>query len=689
MKKIAFIIFITFCISNIYAQQDSLKTLSLEEIVVTATRYEKLLSAVPMPVLLISQKQIQAMGSLRLNEVLQEQTGLAIVNDHGQGIQMQGFNPDYTLILVDGEPLIGRTAGTLELSRIAVGNIKQIEIVKGPSSSLYGSEALAGVVNIITENPKETKLNLSSRYGANETLDISTSLNYKKNKLGIYAFIDRYSTEGYDFSPETFGKTVEAFYNYTFQSKLHYDLTEKIKFTISGRYFNEFQQNNFDIGTEQMPNRITGNGKVQDWNINPVIHWRKNNFKTQFRFYASQYQTQSKLNYQANNELYDETVFKQNFQRPEIQSEYYLNQNHVFTLGIGKIWESVEATRYTDVKRFSTNYAFLQYEFTPTKAWNIIFGGRFDQHSSYGSQFSPKIAIQYDLSNKISFKASAGMGFKAPDFRQLYLNFNNAVAGYSVFGSEELPNALQQLINQNQIAEILLAPSQIGNLRAESSVAYNLGVKLKPNEKLNININFFRNDISNLIETQAVARKNNGQSVFSYRNLNEVFTQGFETDLNYRLNKNLTFSAGYQYLLAKDKNVIKQIANGELFSRDPQTLVTTRLSTDDYGGLFNRSRNMWNIKLFYENLKHNFSANIRGIYRGKYGLGDRNGNLILDQDYEYVQGFMTWNVAVAKEFFNKKLRFQAGLDNVLDYKDTQNIPNLAGRLWYFSVITQL
>ncbi|TAF21951.1 MAG: DUF2813 domain-containing protein, partial [Nostocales cyanobacterium] len=115
----------------------------------------------------------------------------------------------------------------------------------------------------------------------------------------------------------------------------------------------------------------------------------------------------------------------------------------------------------------------------------------------------------------------------------------------------------------------------------------------------------------------------------------------------------ITFSAGYQYLLAKDKNVIKQIANGELFSRDPQTLVTTRLSTDDYGGLFNRSRNMWNIKLFYENLKHNFSANIRGIYRGKYGLGDRNGNLILDQDYEYVQGFMTWNMAVSKEFFNK------------------------------------
>ena len=76
------------------------------------------------------------MGSVRLNDVLTEQTGLVVVpqvNGQGSGIQIQGFNPDYTLILVDGEPIIGRYTGSLELSRLTVGNIKQIEIVKGPS----------------------------------------------------------------------------------------------------------------------------------------------------------------------------------------------------------------------------------------------------------------------------------------------------------------------------------------------------------------------------------------------------------------------------------------------------------------------------------------------------------------------------------------------------------------------------
>lgn len=91
---------------------------------------------------------------MRLNEVLSEQTGINILDDpHGQGIQIQGFDPAYTLILIDGLPLIGRSTGILELSRITTNNIDRIEIVKGPTSSLYGSEAMAGVVNIITAEP--------------------------------------------------------------------------------------------------------------------------------------------------------------------------------------------------------------------------------------------------------------------------------------------------------------------------------------------------------------------------------------------------------------------------------------------------------------------------------------------------------------------------------------------------------
>ncbi|MEQ8425934.1 MAG: TonB-dependent receptor plug domain-containing protein, partial [Cyclobacteriaceae bacterium] len=169
----------------VYFGADSLRTHELEEVIVTATRNERTLGALPMPVSLIPKTQIRSMGSLRLNDVLTEQTGLVVVpqvNAQGNGIQLQGFNPDYTLILLDGEPIIGRYTGSLELSRIAVGNIKQIEIVKGPSSSLYGSDALAGVINIITDRPKGIGLNASARYGSNNTIDLSTNANITEDK---------------------------------------------------------------------------------------------------------------------------------------------------------------------------------------------------------------------------------------------------------------------------------------------------------------------------------------------------------------------------------------------------------------------------------------------------------------------------------------------------------------------------
>ena len=140
--------------SNLFAQlrfvKDTLEA-NGDSVVVTATRTERKLSNLTVPVTIINAKTIQQNGALRLTDILKEQTGLNLTSGFGAGVQLQGLNPDYTIILINGEPLVGRTAGVLDLNRIALGNIKKIEIVKGPSSSLYGSEAMAGVINIITD----------------------------------------------------------------------------------------------------------------------------------------------------------------------------------------------------------------------------------------------------------------------------------------------------------------------------------------------------------------------------------------------------------------------------------------------------------------------------------------------------------------------------------------------------------
>jgi outer membrane receptor for ferrienterochelin and colicins len=665
--------------------QDSLATKELQEIVVTATRSERELGALPIPVTIIQQSQLKNMGSLRLNEVLGEQTGLAIVNDHGTGVQMQGFTPEYTLILVDGEPLIGRTSGVLELNRIAVGNIQQIEIMKGPSSSLYGSEALAGVINIITQRPNGINGNITSRYGTNQTFDLGGSVNYQRHKLGLYAFVNRYHTDGYDLSPQSPGNTVSPFTNYTFQSKLTYDFSSRTKLSLSGRYFTETQLSVTDIGTIDAPVLLDGRGEVDDWNINPVLtHTFSAKLKTTLRFYGSGYRTNSDLKYQSDGAAYDAIYFDQTFYRPEIQTEYFLNSKNVLTIGIGRIWESVEATRYDDKMKYYTNYAYGQYEWQPIDKLNLLIGARYDHHSAYGAQLSPKFSAQYSASSWLSIRGSAGVGFKAPDFRQLYLNFTNATVGYSVFGSQVLAESIARLEDEGQVDQILVDPSTFGDIEAETSIAYNLGFKIAPYKNASLNINFFRNDVKDLIDTKPVARKVNGQYAYSYYNIAEVFTQGIETEAAYQPNSKVSFSLGYQLLIAKDKAVANEIAAGNIFARDPETNITTRVQASDYGGLFNRSRHMMNAKAFYNDTQSGWSASARLIYRGRYGFADANNNTILDHDSEYVDGYLTCNLSVGKTF-EEIFKVQVGCDNMFDYTQSQYIPNLPGRLLWVSV----
>ena len=114
-------------------KQDSIKPAPLDEVFITATRTNRNLASLPLPGSVIDSATISRAGVNRLSEILAEQTGLVTVPDFGggEGLQMQGLDSQYTLILIDGVPLVGRSAGTFDLSRITVGNIERIEVVKG------------------------------------------------------------------------------------------------------------------------------------------------------------------------------------------------------------------------------------------------------------------------------------------------------------------------------------------------------------------------------------------------------------------------------------------------------------------------------------------------------------------------------------------------------------------------------
>ena len=653
--RILIIISIIPSFSQENRKKDSLDN-KLDEVIVTATRTKRQLSSVPMPVTLISKKQIFQTGSTRLRDIILEQTGLVMVFDFGnsEGVQMQGVDADYTLILVNGLPLIGRTSGNIDLNRLSSNNIKQIEIVKGPSSSLYGSEALGGVINIITEDPKDgvTKGSVSymSRIQAREELDINANLTYGKNRFGIDAGINLNSGGAYDLSPGDNSNTAQAYQNGTGNLRLTYKFSEKLKTTIDGRYF-----------TEEIFND-SRDGKRTDYGASiKTSHEISDSFKINYLLYGTRFKTESVFNGES-------SVFNQTLYRPEIKTELHLDSGTLVT-GIGGNFDALERTFFDGKEEFNAYYAFGQFDTNISERINVIAGLRFDAFNKFKSAFSPKLSANYKINTWLTAKTSVGFGYKVPDFRQLFFNFRNTAGGYIVLGTQVLHELYGDRPEVSSLSK---------ELKPESSIGYNLGFQIKPISQLKIDINLFRNDIKDLINTFVVSTnfpELPNTSVFSYENRDRVFTQGVELDVNYKVNNNLRFSLGYQFLDTGDKEEIQRINNGEVFFRRTTTSPSERLRLSNYFGLANRSKHTVNAKLFYENFTHNFSANVRVLYRSKYALFDTNNSGdVIDAFDDFVASNTLVNIAIQKEFFNT-MNLQIGVDNLFDSDGNENIDN--------------
>lgn len=676
---------IFFCISTLglLAQTDTL-TGTANEVIVTGTRTEKKLGNVAVPVTIISKKNIQQAGSLRLTDILQEQAGLFITANFGAGVQMQGLNPDYTMIMINGEPLVGRTSGILDLSRITVGNIKKIEIVKGPSSSLYGSEAMAGVINIITDNSGANQLSSTLRYGTYNTLDASVQGATTIKKVSLNAFSNYYGTNGFSIRPFSVERTVAPISRLTNQLQVGIPFNHKMRLDVNTRYTYEKIENDIAVTNNGTITYSKGKEIHKDFNLNPVFtHQVNEKLKYYVRVYATRFIAEQSLNTTASS-FYNDRLDHQ-FIRFENQTDYSFNKKLTLTTGAGYVIEGVKSNRYADESVRRTNhitYAFTQLDAQINNHLTVITGLRYDNNSLFAGALSPKIAFMYKPFQNLKITASVGAGFKAPDFRQLYLNFTNTAAGgYTVFGSLEAQDQINRLSSLGQIQSVEPDFYKLKDLKPETSTGINIGASYNFNNKANISFNAFRNDINNLIDTRLVAYYNSGAQIFSYLNVDRAYTQGFETDVQYKITKHLTIASGYQFLLTADKSDIEKINNQKVYTKDANGFARL-LNRNEYIGLPNRSKHMANVKLLYE--KNNFFINLRTLYRSKWAVADRDGNGLYNTNDEFANGYAQINIAIGKTL-NNGFKVMIGSDNITNYTDVNNLPNLPGRTFYTSI----
>jgi outer membrane receptor for ferrienterochelin and colicins len=694
MKKIFYLTTILgfFASSSLFGQMRFVKdTLDAngDSVVVTATRTERKLSNLTVPVTIINAKTIQQNGALRLTDILKEQTGLNLTSGFGAGVQLQGLNPDYTIILINGEPLVGRTAGVLDLNRIALGNIKKIEIVKGPSSSLYGSEAMAGVINIITDAALGAPLSMGIRYGTYNTLDANLDTKLSTQKIQYQGFYNLYQTDGYSIRPNSNSRVTTPIDRYATTQQLKINLTNKTSLVFNTRFTKEQIQNEIAVSNNGVTIYSIGKEDIKDANLSASLNHRfSNQIKTSLRAYATTYDAVQNL--LTINGLPYRDVLNHNFKRIENQTDWDLHKNLQAVFGVGAVWEGVKSSRYDSEKVRKQNdiqYAFTQWEWKPIKKFTFIGGLRFDRNSQFASALSPKVSMLYKLNAKHQFKLSIGQGFKAPDFRQLFLDFTNAAAGsYSVFGSAQAQQVIARLDELGQIGNLFPSYYQLKALKPEYSNGVHFTWDWKVNAKTNLSTQFFRNDIKNLIESQQVGTYISGAQIYSYLNIGRAFTTGFEIEGQHQLNEKWTLSGGYQYLVTGDKDQIAEIKAGTVYTKNSQG-YSRLMQLNEYVGLPNTSKHKLQFKVNYNSPK-GYYLNARAIYRSRWAVNNNNGNEVFDNGDVFASGYMVFNTAAGKAFKNG-LSVQAGIDNVSNYIDAANLPNLPGRTMFLSLKYQI
>lgn len=660
------------------------KTYTAGTMVITASRTHQQLEDVGVPLTVVDNKEIELSGSTRLSEILAEQTGLTVVSDHGEGIQVQGFDPDYTLIMIDNQPVIGRVAGTLDLDRISLGAIKQIEMVKGPSSALWGSDALAGVINIITEKPEEAlNWDINGRYGSHTSFDGGTNLRFKHNKLQGALFGNINGSSGFDLNTTTIEPTVPEYTSYTFSASLDYSLSKRISIGIQSRYYRENQTYLSDIDIDQNTSRVNGSEFQEDYHITPRLSINLGSKQLfEIHSYLSRFNSSTELDIAKTGAMYSHSMFDQTFNKYELKSSTFWNDRNITVTGAGFIQEDLVSENYADVPGFNSYFSYGQHEWKLSPKLSVTAGFRFDAHSEYSSQLSPKFSGIYKPNKVIHIRASLGGGFKAPEFRQLFLNFTNPRVGYSVFGSSTVSEGIAKLEERGQIKELLIEPSTIEEIKAERSFAYNAGMDLYLTEDIQLRFNMFRNNVDDLIETQRIALKHNNQSVFSYFNLSKIYTRGVESEFKFNPSfiNGLRITLGYQFLDARRliQREHDDVVNGEVVT----------VTESEYIPILNRSKHSGNAKIYYTHNKLGLESSLRLRYNGRYWFTDSyQRNQQIDAN-EWSDPYLLVNASVAKRFL-KRFRLQLGINNLTDYQSPAFLPSNPGITFYTQLNVQL
>lgn len=394
---------------------------ALDQVVVTGTRTPKLLKDVPIMTRVISAIDIKRTDAANISDLLQtELPGIEFSYSMNQqtSLNMSGFGGNSVLFLVDGERLAGETLDNVDYSRLNMDNVQRIEIVKGAASSLYGSNAVGGVVNIISRESQEPwSVNVNGRYGAHNEQRYGCSVGFNAGRFNSMTNVQYTSIDAIDLSKGTDNEEVGDYSmiygnsTLNIKERLIYTPIDNLKFTARVGYF--FRERNSSESQKERYRSFTG-GLKSNYNITD-----KDDLEVAYSF--DQYDKSDYL------VLSDFDVRDYSNVQHTLRALYNhtFADKHILTVGGDYMRDYLMSYQFADGGSYTqyTADAFVQFDWNPNNKFNIIAGLRFDYFSEAElSHLSPKLSIMYKLGN-CSLRGSYAGGFRAPTLKEMYMNF--------------------------------------------------------------------------------------------------------------------------------------------------------------------------------------------------------------------------------------------------------------------------
>ena len=677
MKKLVLLSTIT----SFVLIQNSFANTALEDVTVTtATKTEKNIDGVSASVIVVTKEDIERISASTLKDVFEKIPSINAQfgrfphpsSASKASVSIRGAGANGTLILIDGKRLSGETEGPYELNRIPAAMIERIEIVKGSMSTLYGSDAIGGVINIITKKVDKNNSTLDVKYGQNghgeakeknvnfttagKKEDIKYKLfgsiidtsSYSKNKS--YTQVATNPTTGAVLAANpqngingtnkvTFGDDSNV---KNIGTRIEKDLNDSVTLGVDLNYLDENREGTY-IGSAQ----YAGGGLIKNTPVNSEDNNRR-------------FDVSSDLKYQINDDLSGQTkVYRSyykkrnettpiNFAGPvstkfsanvtidtiESNLTYSLNDSNIITTGVEFREETRDSSAINPVasssdfitKKVKYESLFVQDEIALTDSLNATMGARYDKISNADNKATIQAGLVQKLTENTNLRANYAQGYRAPDIAELYVVSPSYKDGKR-FGSD-----------------VVFGPKTTAyDLKPEQSQTFEIALSNRL-EKLFSEIVLFNTKIDDKIELVSYGAGN--AKYYTSENLDKVDIKGVELNLDYTLNDNADLNFNLTYLNTEDKSTNKEL----IFTPD----LSASLG--------------FNYKIL-----SNVATNLSLRYLGEQ-YSDTQNSATTD-DYTLVDVGVNYDV-------NKTLTLYTGIDNIFDKKIEEELGTNVGAYYF-------